>query len=614
SAGVTSTATVEVTIVGQNDGPTAVADVATVQEDGPAVTIDVLANDNDPDANASKTVLSVDTSETAGKVTVAPDGSDVSYDPNGAFQSLGAGETATDSFTYTMKDSAGVTSTATVEVTIVGQNDGPTAVADVATVQEDGPAVTIDVLANDNDPDANASKTVLSVDTSETAGKVTVAPDGSDVSYDPNGAFQSLGAGETATDTFTYTMKDSAGVTSTATVEVTIVGQNDGPTAVADVATVQEDGPAVTIDVLANDTDPDANDSKTVLSVDTSETAGKVTVAPDGSDVSYDPNGAFQSLGAGETATDTFTYTMKDSAGVTSTATVEVTIVGQNDGPTAVADAATVQEDGPAITLDVLANDTDPDANDSKTVLSVDTSETAGKVTIAPDGSDVSYDPNGAFQSLGAGETATDTFTYTMKDAAGITSTATVTVTIIGENDGPTAIADKATTAEDTPVVIDVLANDTDPDATDSKIVLSVDTSETVGKVTIAPDGSDVGYDPNGAFQSLGAGETATDTFTYTMKDSAGVTSTATVEVTIVGQNDGPTAVADVATVQEDGPAVTIGVLANDTDPDANDGKTVLSVDTSETAGTVTIAPDGSDVSYDPNGAFQSLGAGETAT
>src|SRR6185312_4276680 len=303
--------------------------------------------------------------------------------------------------------SAGVTSTATVEVAIVGQNDGPTAVADVATVQEDGPAFTIDVLANDTDPDANDSKTVLSVDTSETLGTVTIAPDGSDVSYDPNGAFQSLGAGETATDTFTYTMKDGSGVTSTATVEVTIVGQNDGPTAVADAATVQEDGPPVAIDVLANDTDPDEGDTKTVLSVDTSETAGKVTIAPDGSDVSYDPNGAFQSLGAGETATDSFTYTMKDSAGVTSTATVEVTIVGQNDGPTAVADVATVQEDGPAVTIDVLANDTDPDANDSKTVLSVDTSETLGTVTIAPDGSDVSYDPNGAFQSLGAGETAT---------------------------------------------------------------------------------------------------------------------------------------------------------------------------------------------------------------
>src|SRR4029077_8160335 len=131
-----------------------------------------------------------------------------------------------------------------------------------------------------------------------------------------------------------------------------------------------------------------------------------------------------QSLGVGQTATDTFTYTMEDGSGATSTATVTVTVVGANDGPTAVADKATVQEDGPAVTIDVLANDTDPDNGDSKTVLAVDTESTLGKVTIADNG-DVAYDPNGAFQSLGAGQTATDTFTYTMEDGSGATSAAT---------------------------------------------------------------------------------------------------------------------------------------------------------------------------------------------
>ena len=105
-------------------------------------------------------------------------------------------------------------------------------------------------------------------------------------------------------------------------------------------------------------------------------------------------------------------------------------------------------EDGPAVTIDVLANDTDPDANDSKTVLAIDTSNTQGSVTIAANGANVSYDADGAFESLGVGETATDTFTYTMKDAAGATSTATVTVTIVGANDGPTANDDENAVTE----------------------------------------------------------------------------------------------------------------------------------------------------------------------
>ena len=89
---------------------------------------------------------------------------------------------------------------------------------------------------------------------------------------------------------------------------------------------------------------------------------------------------------------------MEDGSGVTSTATVTVTIVGANDGPTAVADTASANEDGPPVTIDVLANDSDPDANDSKTVLAVDTTKTQGAVTIAANGPDVSYDPNGAFE------------------------------------------------------------------------------------------------------------------------------------------------------------------------------------------------------------------------
>ena len=50
-----------------------------------------------------------------------------------------------------------------------------------------------------------------------------------------------------------------------------------------------------------------------------------------------------------------------------------------------------------------------------------------------------SYDPNGQFNDLAAGETATDSFTYTATDSAGATDTATVTVTINGANDGPSA-------------------------------------------------------------------------------------------------------------------------------------------------------------------------------
>ena len=125
--------------------------------------------------------------------------------------------------------------------------------------------------------------------------------------------------------------------------------------------------------MLANDTDPDAGDTLTVQSVDTTGTLGTVTITNAGADVSYDPNGQFEALNAGETDTDTFTYTVSDGNGGTDTATVTITITGVTDGggntpPTAVDDVDTVSEDGPAIGVDVLANDTDPDAGDTLTV------------------------------------------------------------------------------------------------------------------------------------------------------------------------------------------------------------------------------------------------------
>jgi len=627
--GGSATSTLTITVTGANDPPAAHADVNAVTEDTQdPVSGNVLENDTDVDATDNLTVSAV--AGSAGNVGQTIDGAygtlhlnaDGSYsytldNEKGAVQALGAGQTATDQFSYTVSDGHGGSAASTLTITVTGTDDGPTAVADTATAQEDGPAVAIAVLANDLDPDANDSKTVSAIGTSHTLGHVTIAQDGSNVSYDPNGAFESLGTGETATDTFTYTVKDSSGETSTATVTVTIVGENDGPTAVDDKATVQQDGPAVAIAVLANDTDPDAHDSKTVVSVDTGETLGQVTIAPDGSGVSYDPNGAFVSLGAGETAADTFTYTMKDGSGATSTATVTVTIVGANDAPTAVDDTATAQEDGPTIAIAVLTNDTDLDAHDGKTVLSLDTAETLGAVTIAPDGSDVSYDPNGAFQSLGAGETATDTFTYTMQDDSGATSAATVTVTVVGENDGPTANADQNAVTEDkapNPVTGNVLANDTDPDAHDVLTVSAVNGSGdkvgesiagTYGTLLLADDGSYSYQLDNGkaAVQGLKAGQTATDSFSYTISDGHGGSATATLAITVTGTNDPPVAHDDSFETPEDATfkIAAASLLGNDTDADGD----TLSITAVGTAGhgSVALNADGS-VTYTPAGNY----------
>ena len=71
---------------------------------------------------------------------------------------------------------------------------------------------------------------------------------------------------------------------------------------------------------------------------------------------------------------------------------------------------------------------------------------------------------DGSFVTPNADYNGPDSFTYTITDADGDISTATATINVAPTSDAPIALDDTATTAEDTPVIIGVLGNDSDPD------------------------------------------------------------------------------------------------------------------------------------------------------
>jgi hypothetical protein len=161
-----------------------------------------------------------------------------------------------------------------------------------------------------------------------------------------------------------------------------------------------------------------------------------------------------------------------------------------------------------------------------------------------------------------------------------------VSITDNDVNLPPTAGADLATTDEDTPVVIDVLANDSDPDH-DPLTIESVDTPGK-GTAQISNGGTRVSYTP-------AAGVSGQDSFTYTVNDGRGEEATATVTVTINPVNDLPVAQNDNA-VTRTRRAVVIPVLANDSDADQD---ALLVTQISQPAnGTAVLAPDGKSVTY----------------
>nr|WP_321463695.1 DUF4347 domain-containing protein [uncultured Cohaesibacter sp.] len=369
-----------------------------------------------------------------------------------------------------------------ISVDVIPVNDDPVAVDDADSVYESGVVSGSElygnVLVNDKDVDANDTKTVTAVaggDVGETVegtyGSLIINSHGS-YSYvvdDDNSTVDALSDGETLVETFSYTMADSTGATSTATLTITIYGSNDAPDAVNDVATIEVGGDAdktSTGNVLENDSDVEGS-SLTVSAIDggslgsdVSGSYGTLVLNADGS-YSYEidsDNASVIALSGSDTLTETFTYTVSDEEGATSTATLTVTIEAHSDTPTVVDDAAEVteagQNAGTQATGNVLSNDSASDSDNTLAVTAIDggtvdgeTSGSYGTLILNSDGS-YSYvvdNSNATVDALNDGETLTESFTYTVTESNGTTATATLVITINGQNDAPDSVNDNLT-------------------------------------------------------------------------------------------------------------------------------------------------------------------------
>jgi VCBS repeat-containing protein len=527
---LSDTGTLTISITGLNDAPVANADTASGTENQ-VLTINVLANDTDVDNGAALTVIAA--SAPSGKGTASVVGNQVQFDPGTAFDHLAAGATETVVLSYTITDEHGATSSSTVTVTVTGTNDAPVAHADTATTDENS-IVSVAVLANDTDVDDGAMLSLVSA--SAPSGKGSASLSGSNVVFNPGTDFDHLAAGASENVVVTYTMQDEHGATSTSTLTITVTGTNDAPVAHADTATTDENS-AITVAVLANDTD--ADDGSVLSLVSATGPSGKGTVGMSGNNVTFNPGTDFDHLAAGATENVVINYTVQDEHGATSSSTLTVTVTGTNDGPVANPDTATTDENT-AISVAVLANDTDVD--DGAALSLVSATGPAGKGTVGMSGNNVTFNPGTDFDHLAAGATETVVVNYTIQDEHGATSSSTLTVTVTGTNDAPIANADTATTSENAPVSIDVLANDTDVD--DGHSLSLVSTSVPAGQGSVSIVSGQVAFNPGGDFDHLAVGESQVVTINYTMQDEHGATSSSTVSLTVTGTNDAPTIVA----------------------------------------------------------------------
>jgi hypothetical protein len=267
------------------------------------------------------------------------------------------------------------------------------------------------------------------------------------------------------------------------------------PLALADAASTLA-GTAVSINVLAND-------SGSSLSITT------VTQGANGTVTIQGPTTVIYTPAAGFVGTDGFTYSIKNSQGVSATATVTVTVTPPP--PLALPDAAATPA-GTPVTLDVLANDSDPLGYYPLQITAVTQGANGGTVTYVQGAPTVTYAPASSFFG------GTDSFTYTIKNSQGASATTTVTVTVTSPP--PLALPDAAATPAGTPLTLTVLAND-------SGSSLRITTPSANGTVT--QGAGTVTYTPNAGFVGM-------DSFTYTITNSQGVSTTATVTITVFAQ------------------------------------------------------------------------------
>ncbi|WP_222271964.1 DUF4082 domain-containing protein, partial [Rhizobium leguminosarum] len=356
-------------------------------------------------------------------------------------------------------------------------NTTPTAVADAGDATEKGGVAngsggvvaSGNVLTNDTDADAGDTKTVTAIRFGTTTGTLGTALNGTYGSLvlsasgvysyavnEANAAVQALRQStNTLSDVFSYTMRDTAGATATANLTVTIHGANDAP-----VLAVQTASQNATVGSAFSFTLP----TTTFTDVDSGETLAYAATSADGTALP-----AWLSFNASTrtfsgTATTSGTYgvrvTATDLGGLAANETFNIAVsTSGNTTPTAVADAGDATEKGGVAngsggvvaSGNVLTNDTDADAGDTKAVTAIRFGTTSGTLGTALNGTYGSLvlsasgvysyavnESNAAVQALRQStNTLSDVFSYTMRDTAGATATANLTVTIHGANDAP---------------------------------------------------------------------------------------------------------------------------------------------------------------------------------
>jgi VCBS repeat-containing protein len=356
-----------------------------------------------------------------------------------------------------------------------------TSAATATAVNENIAANTVVYTAAATDTDFNSPATANSVTYSLKAGTGDVAKFSINSASGAVTLIESPDFEAKPSFTFTVVAKDAANNASEQAVSLAVTNVDEvAPnfTSAATATAIAENTAANTVVYTATSTDTDFNSPATANSVTYSLKAGTGDAAKFSINSTSGAVTLIESPDFETKPSYAFTVVATDAAGNASEKAVTLAVNNVNEAPGGVSDTASIQEAGGRAnniagtnlasttsgfsTLNVLANDTDVDSGDTKSVSAILKGTTGAATTVAAGststssgqsivgdygtlviGADGSYtyavnQDNASVQALNVGSTAlNDVFTYTVKDAGGLTRTATLTVAVNGGNDAP---------------------------------------------------------------------------------------------------------------------------------------------------------------------------------
>jgi alkaline phosphatase len=391
-------------------------------------------------------------------------------------------------------------------------NQKPTAADDLAAAIQDT-AVIINVIANDSDLDGTIDPATVTI--TGTAGYGTaIANTNGTVTYTPTTGF-------TGTETFRYTVKDNEGATSNeATVTITIRSENEVFVAYNDLSwsteqvnnniTVYTTGQSGLLKDYATGTDTTVTVSIAGGYVNaTTQTQG--SSANSGTDAYTVFNGIVDGLGLISYTVANLTFTF---SGLDPSLSYELVLFGNRNNTSYTDRFTTITLSDVEAFINTSTSGTDFTGPDDPTVTIMNGYNTANGYV-------------GRFVNINPGVDGTMLITISSSDGRYYMNALMLKALQQPSNQTPTAVNDSSSTTHDTPIIINVIANDTDLDGTIDPATVTI--TSTAGHGTaIANTNGTVTYTPATGF-------TGTDTFRYTVKDNGGATSDeATVKVTVV--------------------------------------------------------------------------------